>query len=585
MSVHWGGRGAGHISRWSLAKTGAPSLELNFLSGVLDPRITFSRGSNATLVDSTGKLTYAPANLFLQSQTFETASWNKNNATVTADATTAPDGTTTADALADTASSSSHFISQSVALSAVQKVVISLYAKANTLSRLLIRENSITGAFVSFDLSSGTILATSGAVTGSITSVGDGWYRCAIVQGIGTTGATSYGVFTLPAGGSTFANATYVGTGQSIYVWGAQSEIVTYQTAPSTYVATTAAAYYGPRFDYNPATLAARGLLIEQQRTNLLVRSSEFENAIWAAFGVKTVTANTVTSPDGTVNADTLSSVAGNGIAQQNIVISGSTAYTGSVYVKATTGTQVRLQLISSGGTGASTDQLLTISSGTNAGNGWYRLAINITSAAADNRLQMRILTDASANPIYIWGAQIETGAFATSYIPTSTAQATRSADIAVMTGTNFSSWYNASQGTFIAKYGASPNIFATYLAASNGVVAQNSVHFDNDSGGTMRVVYYSGSSAQATLSLGAYGTAGTVNTVATAYSVNNFAASRNGGVVVTDSSGAVPLSVSQLNIGADPSGAAVNVTNSHIASITYYNTRLLDSQLQALSL
>jgi hypothetical protein len=152
------------------------------------------------------------------------------------------------------------------------------------------------------------------------------------------------------------------------------------------------------------------------------------------------------------------------------------------------------------------------------------------------------------------------------------------------MTGTNFSSWYNASEGTFVAKYGASPNLFATYLAASNGVVAQNSVHFDNDSGGTMRVVYYSGSVAQATLSLGAYGTAGAVNTVASAYSVDNFAASRNGGAVVTDSSGAVPVSVSQLNIGADPSGAAVNVSNSRIASIIYYSTRLSSAQLQGLT-
>jgi hypothetical protein len=126
---------------------------------------------------------------------------------------------------------------------------------------------------------------------------------------------------------------------------------------------------------------------------NLLTQTQQFYNSIWVAFGTKTVTANTVTSPDGTVTADTLSSPAGNGIAQQNLAISASTAYTASVYVKATTGTQVRLQMVSSGGTGASTDQLLTISSGTNVGNGWYRLAINLTSAAGDNQLQMRLLT------------------------------------------------------------------------------------------------------------------------------------------------------------------------------------------------
>jgi len=152
------------------------------------------------------------------------------------------------------------------------------------------------------------------------------------------------------------------------------------------------------------------------------------------------------------------------------------------------------------------------------------------------------------------------------------------------MTGTNFSSWYNASEGTFVASYETSPNLFATYVAASNGTVGANSFHFDNDSGGTMRAVYYSGSVAQATLSLGAYGTAGVVNRVASAYAVNDFAASRNGGAVVTDTSGALPVGNNRLNIGADPSGAAVNVTNTHVHSIAYYNTRLTNATLVSLT-
>jgi hypothetical protein len=68
-----------------------------------------------------------------------------------------------------------------------------------------------------------------------------------------------------------------------------------------------------------------------------------------------------------------------------------------------------------------------------------------ITSATA-----ARNETYAGTNrQIYAWGAQVEAGAFATSYIPTVASQVTRSADSAVMTGTNFSSWYNASEGTF----------------------------------------------------------------------------------------------------------------------------------------
>jgi hypothetical protein len=106
----------------------------------------------------------------------------------------------------------------------------------------------------------------------------------------------------------------------------------------------------------------------------------------------------------------------------------------------------------------------------------------------------------------------------------------------------------------------------------------------DNDIGGTMRVPYYSGSSPSAILSLGAIGTIGAVNTIATAYRVNDFAASRNGATVVTDPAGALPVGVVQLNIGADPSGAAVNVSNTHIRTITFYPQRLTDGQLQALT-
>jgi hypothetical protein len=118
---------------------------------------------------------------------------------------------------------------------------------------------------------------------------------------------------------------------------------------------------------------------------------------------------------------------------------------------------------------------------------------------------------------------------------------------------------------------------------ASNGVTAQNSFHFDNDSG-NMRAVYYSGSSAVATLSLGAVGVAGTVNKVASAYQVNDFAASRNAGSVVTDTAGAVPVSLTQLNIGADPSGVAANVMNTHIRQIVYYPRRLSNAELQAIT-
>lgn len=370
------------------------------------------------------------------------------------------------------------------------------------------------------------------------------------------------------------------------------------------------AAVNGPRFDYNPANLTAKGLLIEEQRTNLLLYSAQFNNAAWTKSN-STVTVDATVSPDGTSNADKIVEAATTSIhdVRRNSTASASTAYTQSIFVKAAERTKIQLQMF--GNTGGSTVNFDLVagtvnvagayggwssSSGTitSFGNGWYRLTnTSTTNVGLTAVTSAFLLADAAGNATYTgngtsgmfyFGAQLEAGAFATSYIPTVAAQVTRSADIATMTGTNFSSWFNASTGTFVANFEASPNQYATYIAASNGVVGQNSVHFDNDSGGAMRAVYYSGSVAQAILSLGAYGTAGTINTVASAYAVNDFAASRNGGAVVTDTSGALPVSLTQFNIGADPSGAAVNVTNTHIRSIVYYPTRLTDAQLQSLT-
>jgi hypothetical protein len=226
----------------------------------------------------------------------------------------------------------------------------------------------------------------------------------------------------------------------------------------------------------------------------------------------------------------------------------------------------------------------------TPAANGFYRCVVTKTLSAATISTVGAGSADGvdsfvgnDVKGIYVYGTQMEAGSFATSYIPTVASQVTRTADVAVMTGTNFSNWYNASAGTFTASYEASPNTFTSYVVASNGVTAQNSFHFDNDSG-NMRAVYYSGSSAVATLSLGATGTAGTVNNVSSAYSVNNFLASRNAGTVVTDTSGAVPVSLTQLNIGADPSGAAVNVMNSCVRKISFYPLSLTSAEVQAFS-
>ena len=360
------------------------------------------------------------------------------------------------------------------------------------------------------------------------------------------------------------------------------------------------AAINAPRFDFNPITLAPLGLLIEEQRTNLLLQSEDFSTT-WLPVGA-TVTTNTTVAPDGTTTGDTIAAATTASYVRQAVTFTGNGSKSYSVFVKAGTATVSRLVLRDTTPTAANRGGVnLTWTAGVPSGvatdggtlegidaypNGWYRVRAVATGVVAANANEFRFSPDTAVGTgtTIFWGAQTENGAFATSYIPTVASQVTRTADIAVMTGTNFSSWYNASEGTFVASFEASPNTFTTYVAASNGVVAQNSMHMDNDGAGNMRSAYYSGSSAVALLGLGAVGTIGAVNRMATAYKVNDFAASRNGGAVVTDTLGAVPVGVTQLNIGADPSGAATNVSNTHIRSITYYNTRFPNAQLPGLS-
>jgi hypothetical protein len=153
------------------------------------------------------------------------------------------------------------------------------------------------------------------------------------------------------------------------------------------------------------------------------------------------------------------------------------------------------------------------------------------------------------------------------------------------ITGGDFTGFWNQSAGTLVQVFEASPNTNTTYVSASNGNIAANSVHIDNDTG-LMRSVYYSGSSIVATLNLGAVGTIGSVNKVATAYSVNDFAASRNGGSAVTDTSGALPIGLSQMNIGTDERSQVPTsfFSNKCISSLRYYNKRLPNAKLQSLT-
>jgi hypothetical protein len=226
-----------------------------------------------------------------------------------------------------------------------------------------------------------------------------------------------------------------------------------------------------PRFDHNPTTLESLGLLVEEQRTNLLVQSNGFDTT-WVNTN-SSETAASGTAPDGTNTAwelkDTVDgSAVVHSIAQQTSITSGTT-YSYTAWIKAGTLGFAAISFPSAGfttgvvalfnlSTGASSVTSGTATASTVAySNGWYRCSVTATATASvSTALNIRIANSISTSTyqgdgtgtILIFGADLQAGAFPTSYIPTTTAAVTRSADVASITGSAFSSWYRQDEGT-----------------------------------------------------------------------------------------------------------------------------------------
>ena len=604
-----------------------PTLLLDFANTeVLDPRITFTRASTATYYGT--QTAKAEENLLTRSQELGVGAWSSTNATVTANSTAAPDGTTTADTLIDDTTSGAHICAQVVTLVASSIYTQSFFLKANTNNFAIVTLSSTTtNNYISavVNLSTGAITQTGTGTSAtftssSITSVGSGWYRV-VITGSTTSGFTRAEVGLAPAAtGNTFATngrIVYVGTGTSIFVWGAQLE---QRSAATAYTATTTepitnyipqlltAASGVARFDHNPITFESLGLEIEESRTNLALYSEDLSNAAWT-FGNATLSSNTAISPGGTQTADQLvaSNSSGNTFARENVTLSAGSA-TLSVYLK--TGGVQFAQFMWAGvfnGTDYANFDLVngTVTAGTYTaatitpvGNGWYRCTLTSTvTASAGNFIYVNAVPTSTStrfatytgngwNSLYVWGAQLEAGAFATSYIPTVASQVTRAADAASMTGTNFSSWYNAAEGTMYADFLLSANQTTDQAVAqiSNGTSTSDSIYiYAQRQSSRFRGDVYIANAAQAAFAYTAAGvpTAGTTYKTAFGYKVNDFAMTINSNTVSTDTTGNVPV-VDRMFIGTAGTGGVV--LNGTIKKLAYYPLRVTNTQLQALT-
>jgi hypothetical protein len=221
----------------------------------------------------------------------------------------------------------------------------------------------------------------------------------------------------------------------------------------------------------------------------------------------------------------------------------------------------------------------------TDAGNGWWRVTLTVATTGTN---AVMIVTSSCAGDGdlsctagvtfgYPWGLQVEEAAFATSYIPTGASAVTRNADVATMTGANFSDWWFATEGGAVIQ--ATPKAISGTLPAiafddntANESIVLRGVSADP------QLYVVDGGAAQATLDAGTL-TPNTSYKLGGAWQASSFATAINGNAAVSQASGTLPT-VTQARLGSDGS----NYLNGWLQNLRYWPQRLINAEIQAFS-
>jgi hypothetical protein len=560
---------------------------------------TVTRATTATRVNSAGLVEVVPYNLFRYSEQFDNGAWVKTSATITTNATTAPNGTLTADkAIATNTVSATRAVYQGFTPILDSTYNISVYVKAAEYTKFTISDigNGRFGA--SFDLVAETSTSLGGFnyVSSLITNEGNGWYKCSIVA-TGSAVGWAVGFMGYPDGATpSTSGVSYAGNGVSgVFIWGAQ---LVESSISKAYFPTTDRLNI-PRLDYSLGSCP--NLLLEPQRTNLALRSEEFDNVAWVKYR-SDLGINTQVSPSGVQNADTFTSSVGAvgvpAIASQSFTFVGNTRYSYSIFVKKIGNFDTfRLGYVdnSVGFTGGIvsynvTTQAITITtqapngsvtaSMQSFGNGWYRLVLNFLTIATPtyNYIEVSIPTISTTNTFAIWGAQLEAGSYPTSYIPTTSASVTRNADVISKTG--ISSLIGQTEGTFVFKVNVVQPIglgVQILLIASNDSQSQLFIVAFVNNAGAVAFDFYIGSSYSFTLESASPISKG-INSIGVVYKAGAYKLYINGTQVASSTnSSPITNTISKLSIG---SGAAPMYYN----FLNVWQTALTDDQLELLT-
>lgn len=363
-----------------------------------------------------------------------------------------------------------------------------------------------------------------------------------------------------------------------------------------------------PRFDHDPITGECKGVMIEESRTNLLNYSEQFDNAYWTKTN-STITANTssTVAPDGSTTADILLETTTNGIhaVSRSYSFTVGTSYTFSVFAKPAGRS---ILVIGAGNTTTlpilaffdlSTETVTTVLGTARIEkfpNGWYRCSCSSASAATTtantNINYYTALTGTTTlyagdttKGLFLWGAQVESGAFSTSYIQTVASAATRSADLLTMPATT---WYNQDGGTiYLDAYAEYDRISTTYCGINDGTSSNQVGIRSTGTGSTLQAFVDVGGTT-----VGDPGAVGpalgqvTLNSrfkAAFSFDASSCYASKDGSVSSIDSATSLYQPLTSLCIGTRNSATTESI-NGCVKEFRFYTKKLSQQELVELT-
>jgi hypothetical protein len=657
--------------------TGTPA---NDYSSTPYGKLTYTSPSLKMCRQSSGLYAYGAHNLILQSETYSSATWTKSNVTV-ASGGTHPSGNSSF-VLTDSVDggSVSHQLIQSITTTTGSSTSVSFDVKLHesytkNWVAIIIIDNA--GSYATyFNLADGTKGTDNSNGSGSIESLGGGWYRITRTQTPVISGA-SFGCRLYTANSDGVTNYQGAGVNQ-LYI---SRCTVSLNPSNSTYLSTTTAARYELPYEWD-ASGNALGCLVEEQRTNICLYSDDLTNGSWAKQSI--TAAKTATGPDGVANSATTltASHANNGI---GITTSKSSVQgVSSLWVKRRTGTGNVYLARNASATGSdetTADGTFATSTGWTVGAGWsitggkavataagssglYCIPTgslttsrgrviqvtftvsnyasgalilrgasgsSVTTASANGTYVFRLflqdgylyfngsatftgdidnvsmrfvdydtltitsswtrieqVAETSQNPqfsmyfqtngdaIDVWGCQHEAGAFATSYIPTTSATVTRAADNINIATTLFPSM--ATAATIFADW--TPRITSSNFPLTLAATTAN--YLVIRAAANAQAEAYNTSVQQAFIS-GSAIVVGTVMKAAFAAAANSMRFASSGVLQgVEDTSCSMPASLTQINIGSSVSGATSS--NAHIKRVLALPRRMTNGELQTVT-